>query len=75
MLKYVHTEDDNYISFLAYISATIENFALLTSEFGLRQSGYDPTNGEKKSSNSKDYVDYTIPDIFKDGLKDTDLSI
>ena len=75
MLKYVHTEDDNYISFLAYISATIENFALLTSEFGLRQSGYDPTSGEKKSSNSKDYIDYTIPDIFKDGLKDTDLSI
>jgi len=72
MLKYVHTHDDNYISFLAYISAMVENFALLTSEFGLRQSGYEPSTGQKKSSNSKDY---TIPDIFKDGLKDTDLSI
>jgi len=50
----------------------VENFALLTSEFGLRQSGYEPSTGQKKSSNSKDY---TIPDIFKDGLKDTDLSI
>ena len=78
MLKYVHSQDDNYISFLAYISTMIENFALLTSEFGLRQSGYDPRTGDRQipnSSNSKDYTDYQVPDIFKDGLKDTDLNL
>ena len=72
MLKYAYTEDDNYISFLAYISTMIENFALLTSEFGLRQSGYDPSTGKKKSSDS---IDYQIPDIFKKGLEDTDLNL
>ena len=73
MLKYSITQDDNYISFLAYVSNLIENFAVLTSEYGLRLSGYDPRTGEfKKSPNP---TEYQIPDIFKDGLKDTDLSI
>ena len=72
MLKYAITQDENYISFLAYISTTVENFAVLTSEYGLRLSGYDPRTGTELKKPSEDYQ---IPDVFKDGLKDTDLNL
>ena len=70
MLKWMRTEDENYLSYLAFLQATIENYALLTSEIGLRASGFDPRTGEKQIP-----VDQQIPDIFKKGLEDTDLNL
>jgi len=69
MLKWARTENEDNISYLAFLQATIENFALLTSEIGLRSAGFDPQTGEKQNT------DYQIPDIFKKGLEDTDLNL